>query len=506
MKKLLTNLLVLGALIFLIGRLWDDLSEHNPPAPASRGTLTIGAEPYYPYQYEQSQSDGKLTGLSIELVREACTRAGYRPNFVQKDWNQLLEMMRSGELDALSLCYRSPDREAFGHFSVPYLSLHYAVFYSTDSYRRLPGEPQELLQLARQDQCRIGYCLGHAYPEEVAGFLNDPELRPLAVASKQEADNMPRLVNGQVDIVFSDELSGLSTVMRNRWLSEIGSRRMEIPQRETHLMFSKQRVAVEVRRHIDDAFLDMEADGTSAQIVRAYHYPVLLSLLERNYLFDPIGLLAVAAAAASGIFLARKEGYNLLGAFLMAAAPAVGGGLLRDLIAGRRPVAFVADPTIMTTVLIMVLAGFLLFRVVAQFWPERSQRLLELDVDNIPVLILCDALGLACFTVIGVVVAMQWHCEPLWLWGPLLAATTNGGGALLRDVLRHQPSKSLRTATLYVEISMFWGLALSVFLIYYSGHPPHQVVHLQAAMLLTMIGVGLTRFLSIRNKVHGPSF
>ena len=181
LKKLLTNLLVLGALIFLIGRLWDDLSEHNPPAPASRGTLTIGAEPYYPYQYEQSQSDGKLTGLSIELVREACTRAGYRPNFVQKDWNQLLEMMRSGELDALSLCYRSPDREAFGHFSVPYLSLHYAVFYSTDSYRRLPGEPQELLQLARQDQCRIGYCLGHAYPEEVAGFLNDPELRPLAL-------------------------------------------------------------------------------------------------------------------------------------------------------------------------------------------------------------------------------------------------------------------------------------------------------------------------------------
>lgn len=506
MKNLLTNLLVLLVLIFLVTRLADELDDRNPPPLASRGTLSIGAEPIYPYQYEQSASDGKLTGLSTELVREACSRAGYRVNFIQNDWFQLLEMLRRGEVDGLSLAYRSPEREAFGHFSVAYLSLHYAVFYRTDSYRRLPGDPQQLLNLARQDQWRIGYSLGHAYPNQVQTFLNDSQLRLQSVSSKQEAENMARLINGQVDVVFADELAGLSTVMRNRWISEIGSRRLEIPLEDTHILYSKDRVRPEVRAQIDGALLEMEADGTTAAIVRAYHYPVLLSLLERNFLFDPISLLAVATAAASGIFLARKEGYNLLGAFLMAAAPAVGGGLLRDLIAGRRPVAFVGDPSIMTTVLIMVLAGFLFFRLVAQFWPEKSQRLLELDVDNIPVLILCDALGLACFTIIGVVVAMQWRCEPLWLWGPLLAAATNGGGSLLRDILRHQPSTSLRTTQLYVEISILWGLALSVFLIYYSGHPPHQVIYLQMAMLATMVGVGLTRFLTIRNKLHGPRY
>ncbi|MBX3170447.1 MAG: TRIC cation channel family protein [Candidatus Eremiobacteraeota bacterium] len=506
MKNLLTNLLVLVLLLFLITRLADELDGHNLPPLASRGTLTIGAEPIYPYQYEQSDVDSRLTGLSTELVREACSRAGYRVHFVQNDWFQLLEMLRHGQLDALSLAYRSPEREVFGHFSVAYLSLHYAVFFRTDSYRRLPGDPRQLLHLARQDQWRIGYSLGHAYPDEVQTFLNDAQLRLQSVASKQEAETMARLINGQVDVVFADELAGLSTVMRNRWLSEIGSRRLEIPREETHIMYSQERVRAEVRTHIDAALLEMEGDGTTAAIVRAYHYPVLLSLLERNFFFEPIGLLAVATAAASGIFLARKEGYNLLGAFLMAAAPAVGGGLLRDLIAGRRPIAFVGNPTIMTTVLIMVLAGFLFFRLVAQFWPERVQRLLELDVDNIPVLILCDALGLACFTIIGVVVAMQWRCEPLWLWGPLLAAVTNGGGSLLRDILRHQPSNSLRTTQLYVEISILWGLALSIFLIYYSGHPPHQVMHLQAAMLATMVGVGLTRFLTIRNKLHGPTY
>lgn len=506
MKGLATNLLVLAVLVFLITQLADELDDKNPPPLASRGTLTIGAEPLYPYQYEQSVSDSRLTGLSTELVREACSRAGYRANFVQDDWVQLLERMRKGELDAVSLAYRSPERDAYSHFSVAYLSLHYAVFFRTDSYRRLPDEPDRLLAMARADGWRIGYSLGHAYPAEVQAILNDPQLRTLAIGSKQEAETMARLINGQVDVVFADELAGLSTVMRNRWISEVGSRRLEVPLKDTHIMFSKARVRNVVRTHIDSALLEMEGDGTTAAIVRAYHYPVLLSLLERNFLFDPIGLLAVATAAASGIFLARKEGYNLLGAFLMAAAPAVGGGLLRDLIAGRRPVAFVGDPAIMTTVLIMVLAGFLFFRLVNQFWPDRSQRLLELDVDNIPALILCDALGLACFTVIGVVVAMQWRCEPLWLWGPLLAAATNGGGSLLRDILRHQPSVSLRTTRLYVEISILWGLALSVFLIYYSAHPPHQVLHLQVAMLATVVGVVLTRFLTIRNKLHGPTY
>ena len=493
-------------LIFLVTRLWADLTDHYAPAPASRGTLTIGAEAYYPYQYEPSASDSKLTGLSIELVREACSRAGYRVNFVQRDWIQLLEEMRNGQLDALSLTYHSPEREAFGHFSLPYLALDYAVFYRSDWYDKVPANSAELLALGRRDEWRIGYSLGHAYADEVESILNDPQLRLRTLGSKQEADNLSRLINGQVDAVFADQLAGVSQVMRNRWGSEISSSQLNIPLRDCHIMFSKQRVAKEVRERVDRAILEMEADGTSAAIVRAYHYPVLLSLLERNYLFDPISVLAAAAAAASGIFLARKEGYNLLGAFLMAAAPAAGGGLLRDLIAGRRPIALVEDPSILTTVLAMVLAGFLLFRVVEQFWPARSYRLLELDVDNIPVLICCDALGLACFTVIGVVVAMQWHCEPLWLWGPLLAGATNGGGSILRDILRHQPSNSLRTTVLYLEISMLWGLALSIFLIYYSGHPPHQVVHLQMAMMATMLGVGLTRFLTLRSRLHGPSY
>ena len=53
-----------------------------------------------------------------------------------------------------------------------------------------------------------------------------------------------------------------------------------------------------------------------------------------------------------------------------------------------------------------------------------------------------DALGLAAFTVIGVVVAVESRSNPLWLWGPLLAALTGAGGGIIRrvDLVRVVPA------------------------------------------------------------------
>lgn len=132
---------------------------------------------------------------------------------------------------------------------------------------------------------------------------------------------------------------------------------------------------------------------------------MLLSLLERNFLFDPISLLAVATAAASGIFLARKEGYNLPGAS-PAAAPAVGGGLLRDLIAGRRPVAFVGDPCHHHRANVHLARRLPFFPAGQPVWLNAPNACWNSMWTISPVLIR-DALGLACFTIIGVVVAMQ---------------------------------------------------------------------------------------------------
>ena len=494
--KVLRGLVALGLLIFLGFQLVYYLQLGGDDEIAFRGTVTVGCEPFYPYQYENEE--GRLSGMGVEVVRQAFHRAGYRVNLVQKEWSTLLEEVKNGRLTATALAYRNPERDQFAKFSRPYFALRQSVFFRLDDYKTVPTDPARLIELAVRDRLRLGRARSYAYPPEVEKAFALPELQDQVVDATHEANDLEHLINGQVDLVMGDELAGTSCLMKNHWMNEIGEVSLDVPARPVHILFGKRRLSQEMLQQVDAALEAMEKDGSTAALVRAYHYPLLLSLLERNFFFDEISVLACGVAAVSGLFLARKEGYNPVGTFLLAAAPAAGGGLLRDLLAGRQPVALVANPSILITVLMLVLASYLLLGLLDLYDPERAEALKQVEVDRHPILICCDALGLACFTVIGVVVAMQHQCEPLWLWGPLLAGATNGGGSLVRDVLRHQPHQSLRTTTLYVEISLIWGLLLSLFLIAYSIHPPHQVRHLQAALLGTMVGVMVTRFAVLR--------
>jgi uncharacterized membrane protein YeiH len=65
---------------------------------------------------------------------------------------------------------------------------------------------------------------------------------------------------------------------------------------------------------------------------------------------------------------------------------------------------------------------------------------------------LTDAIGLAAFTVIAVVIAVRFFAEPLWLWGPPCAALSAAGGGTLRDMLRAVTKNPALHTPFYAEI------------------------------------------------------
>lgn len=486
MRNAVAALVTIALLVsYLVARHQADSTPRE-----SRGALSMGWESYYPYQVLQ---DGNYTGLDTELIREALSRAGYQLQLVPQTWAHSLEQVRDGRLDGVGLAYKLDEREDYGRFSHPYMHLRTAAFYRLDRFRTLPHEVSELQPIIGNNHLRVGITEAYAYPDPVTDILK----KVPTLAQPLDADSLARLAEGKVDLVFADELSGLSTLLANRWNRLIGCTVLDLPARPVHILFSRKSVSAETVDRINASIDEMNASGTTASITRTYYYPTLLNLLGQNFWLSQIGVIATATAAVAGLFLARRGGFSLIGAFLLAAAPAAGGGLLRDLICGRRPVALVADPTILITVLIMVLASWVLFRML----PEK----LELT-DLHPVVIFLDALGLAAFTVIGVVVAMQTRCEPLWMWGPLLAAVTNGGGALLRDVVRNEPVHVMHAGPLYLEISLLWGLVLSGFLHAYSFYPLPAVWHLQAAVGVTLVGVVAHRYLALNRGWRRPCF
>ena len=85
-----------------------------------------------------------------------------------------------------------------------------------------------------------------------------------------------------------------------------------------------------------------------------------------------------------------------------------------------------------------VLAGMLVIKVMSRLQSgmltKQLQSRAHLGTRLIEVF---DAIGLAAFTVVGVVVVLDTKAQPLWLWGPIAAVLTASFGGLMRDLFRH---------------------------------------------------------------------
>ena len=104
----------------------------GPPATAGGGAegavppLRSGAEIDYP-PFSIVDENGEAGGFSVELMRAALAAMGRGATFRTGPWAEVRGWLERGEIDALPLVGRTPEREALFDFTVPYMSLHGAI-------------------------------------------------------------------------------------------------------------------------------------------------------------------------------------------------------------------------------------------------------------------------------------------------------------------------------------------------------------------------------------------
>lgn len=92
----------------------------------SRVIIRSGAEIDYP-PFSVVSENGKVGGFSVELMRAALAAMGREAAFRTGPWDEVRGWLERGEIDALPLVGRTPEREALFDFTVPYMSLHGAI-------------------------------------------------------------------------------------------------------------------------------------------------------------------------------------------------------------------------------------------------------------------------------------------------------------------------------------------------------------------------------------------
>lgn len=154
-----------------------------------------------------------------------------------------------------------------------------------------------------------------------------------------------------------------------------------------------------------------------------------------------LDMAGVIVFALSGVILACRSRMDPFGMLVLAAVTGIGGGTLRDLVLGVRPVFWVSDPTylwvIVATVGLSILGFHYIHRLSRVFLP------------------VADAFGLALFTVIGAHKALQ--LETPGVVAVLMGLLTGVAGGMVRDVLARRVPMVLRREV-YATASIAGGV------------------------------------------------
>lgn len=75
---------------------------------------------------------GQAGGFSVELLRAAVNAMGREVTFRVGRWDQVRQWLETGEVQALPLVGRTPEREALYDFTFPYMTMHGAIVVRAD--------------------------------------------------------------------------------------------------------------------------------------------------------------------------------------------------------------------------------------------------------------------------------------------------------------------------------------------------------------------------------------
>ena len=466
-----------------------------------------GWYPWKPYQFLENSGDGRdLSGLDVRLFREIFEKElGASLELPQLNWDVHQLQLQSGDTDVAGGAFKTDVRSRYAYFSDPYRTEDIVLVARRhhSKARTILNQP-EFLQAIETNGLRLGVVKGYSYGDDIDTWLQDSSRNKRRIEALSVRQNLDHLIQGKVDLVAVDRLVGAAMIWEQGLSDRVVIGHQPVFSGPIVAMFSRKSTTPELVNAFNQALRKIRDDGRYNQIVRDQLFPTLLGLTADQPWFTLLESIGTAAFAFSGVLLARKEQFSLFGAFVLASLPAVGGGLMRDVIANRpQPAVLLSSHHLLIVAMLVVLSSAIL-RYPRQMHLSRLIRVLEEKGTRIVQVL--DAVGLASFTVVGVIVAVEEQCEPLLLWGPIFSAMTGAGGAILRDIIRADASHPTLRHELYAEISLFWGFVLSWFIVVYADAQRVNLLPINTFVAATAAGCLLTRLLVIQKGVQSPLF
>lgn len=480
------------------------------PAPAASQDriLRVAASLQAPYQfYHLAHETEYLTGIDVVTFRRAAAKANLAVVINGMPWGEALQGIASGEVDAILAALRSPERELLGIFSVPLRFSQESLFLPPELHPDA-ASAKELLAKAARRGLRIGVVRDFELGGEVKDFR---EQYPDSVLEVSGLDQLiPALLAGQIDGFILDRYAGYALLDRYR-IWDLEPHALPVYEATLGALFSKASVESELVERFNRALTELQVEGETKSIKRRFILSVMMDIALYGQWFEAILILGMVAFSISAVVIARNGGYSLYGALVLASLPAMGGGVVRDLLILREPYIF-DSPIYVQILLATLVAGYFINRL---FDLLHGRSLLFFDLVNVTLLLkrrlrpqllmqLLDAAGMAAFSIVAITVAVEFGRDPLWLWGPVMAVLTATGGAVLRDMIRPDGADDMLRNGSWGETVVLWCLPLSFYLQYFGHSGDPETIFW--ALMICMLGIFATRIAFVTFDWRAPRY
>ena len=192
-------------------------------------------------------------------------------------------------------------------------------------------------------------------------------------------------------------------------------------------------------------------------------------------------IIGIICFALSGFLIAVHYKLDILGVFISSFLTALGGGMIRDVLADRTPYVFSTNlPVILIVATVLIALLFKLHKID--------------DLEGKTAFIISDAVGLVSFSITGSLVAIQNDFNFLGVL--ILAFLTAVGGGTLRDILINRVP-SILVSEFYATVALIVASIMFVLEIL-------NLRSLPAIILVFIFGVAL-RLLAYYKYWHLPT-
>lgn len=168
------------------------------------------------------------------------------------------------------------------------------------------------------------------------------------------------------------------------------------------------------------------------------------------FIFEILGTVAFAVSGAA-VGLAKKM--DIFGIAVLSVATAVGGGMIRDVMAGIVPPFALRSS--MGIALSLMTAAIISMGAKKYFHPFRRKKMMRVIYQ------MSDSLGLAAFAVTGALTAIESYPGYKYILPVMLSLITAVGGGILRDLLAQRVPVVLY-ADIYAVAAVLGGVVICV--------------------------------------------